>query len=356
MRNSPDSDNTSIDEAIQALANRLPGEWRIEVRREARYSRGQPDVLLEITAPSGERAAVLVRAKSTLTPRQAGFESRQVTGQAEGIGAQRALVIAPYLSDLARDRIRREGANYLDMTGNAHIVLDRPALVIVTQGANKDPSPPRNGVRSLKGPKASRIVRALCDWKPPVGVRELAGRTGADPGYVSRVLQLLETEDLVQRNKRGTVLEVDWQGLIRRWAQDYGVTKSHRKVTCLAPRGLPHFTGALRSYIGRYALTGSLAVPEEASIVSSRAASCYTDDPERAIDMLELRIAETGANVVLLQPFDRLVYERSRTENGLALVALSQCAADLLTGGGREPAAGEALLSWMAENEDAWRD
>src|SRR5437016_6365542 len=48
-----------------------------------------------------------------------------------------------------------------------------------------------------------------------------------------------------------------------------------------------------------------------------------------------------GANVLLLEPFDEVVWERTRDEAGLIRVAVSQCAVDLLTGTGREPAEAE---------------
>jgi hypothetical protein len=79
------------------------------------------------------------------------------------------------------------------------------------------------------------------------------------------------------------------------------------------------------------------------------------ENPERAVGELDLRPADTGANVLLLEPFDQVVWERARNEAGLTRVALSQCCVDLLTGTGREPAEAESLLSWMAENEHAWR-
>ena len=133
------------------------------------------------------------------------------------------------------------------------------------------------------------------------------------------------------------------------------MTKTNRTLASLAPRGLDAFTARLRSYKGRWALTGSLAVPQAASIAPSRVASCYVENPEGVVGTLDLRPAETGANVLLLEPFDEVVWERTRDEAGLIRVAVSQCAVDLLTGTGREPAEAESLLSWMAENEDAWR-
>jgi len=263
--------------------------------------------------------------------------------------------VTRFASELSQDRLRRAGVSYLDLTGNAWISLERPGLLITTQGASKDPSPPPRGVRSLKGAKAARLVRALCDWRPPVGVRDLAKRAGTDPGYTSRVIRLLEDEDLVGRDSTGQVKTVDWQGLLRRWSRDYDVARTNRAAGYLAPRGLPAFIGQLRRYGGVYAVTGSFAVPPASSVAPGRLASCYVQDPERAAEALDLRPVEVGANVLLLEPFDPVVYERSRQESGLTVVAVTQCAVDLLTGTGREPAEAESLLSWMAENEDAWR-
>src|SRR5204863_9708086 len=133
-------------------------------------------------------------------------------------------------SSTTQQRLREAGVAYLDLTGNVCIALDRPALLIQTQGASKDPEPPQRGVKSLKGAKGARLVRALCDWRPPVGVRELARRAGANPGYVTRVLQLLRDEDIVTKDADGTVIDVNWRDLLQRWAQDYQVAKANRAV------------------------------------------------------------------------------------------------------------------------------
>ena len=63
----------------------------------------------------------------------------------------------------------------------------------------------------------------------------------------------------------------------------------------------------------------------------------------------------TAANVVLLEPFDPVVFERTVERDGLRCVAPSQLAVDLLTGPGREPSQGEQMLISMEQNEDAWR-
>ncbi|MHB8300921.1 MAG: hypothetical protein ACYDDW_20730 [Dermatophilaceae bacterium] len=64
---------------------------------------------------------------------------------------------------------------------------------------------------------------------------------------------------------------------------------------------------------------------------------------------------DQGADVVLLRPYDLVVVERLELIDGLHVVAPSQLALDCLSGNGRMPAEGEALLSWMADHEAQWR-
>jgi hypothetical protein len=81
----------------------------------------------------------------------------------------------------------------------------------------------------------------------------------------------------------------------------------------------------------------------------------YCEDIEALADAVGLLPATEGANVVLLRPFDPVVWERTRKEQGLSYVAPSQVAADCLTGSGRMPAEGESLLDWMTASPSSWR-
>jgi hypothetical protein len=81
----------------------------------------------------------------------------------------------------------------------------------------------------------------------------------------------------------------------------------------------------------------------------------YCEDMAPIVDAMDLLPSDEGANVVLLRPFDRVVWDRTATADGVTYVAPSQAAVDCLTGTGRMPAEGEALLTWIAENEWRWR-
>ncbi|MBA2617992.1 MAG: MarR family transcriptional regulator, partial [Rubrobacter sp.] len=214
------------------------------------------------------------------------------------------VLVAPFLSPRTRERLEERGVGYVDLTGNVLLAADSPALFVQAKGAEQDPRREERPARTLKGAKAGRVVRALCDFAPPVGVRELAGRAEIDPGYASRVLALLEKEDLISRERRGPVTDVDWRALIRRWTEDYSLLGSNRTVTYLEPRGLGSLLRKLRGSDLRYAATGSLGSASVAPIAPARLAVLFVDDLEDAAGLLGLRPAEAGANVILAEPFD----------------------------------------------------
>ena len=126
-------------------------------------------------------------------------------------------------------------------------------------------------------------------------------------------------------------------------------------MVALEPRGLTALKKKLRTTKLRYVATGAFAAQRFDPIAPARQAAIYVTDAIEFIDHLDLRETEVGTNVVILEPFDPVVFDRAVDRDGLRCVAPSQLAADLLTGPGREPSQGEHLLKWMENNEHVWR-
>jgi hypothetical protein len=82
----------------------------------------------------------------------------------------------------------------------------------------------------------------------------------------------------------------------------------------------------------------------------------YCERPEALAKEHGLLPSEEAANVILLSPYDQVVWERTSFHNHLTYAAPSQVVVDCLTGNGRMPAEGEALLEWMVNNEASWRE
>ncbi len=123
----------------------------------------------------------------------------------------------------------------------------------------------------------------------------------------------------------------------------------------LSQRSLTSLTARLTKTNTRYAVTDTLTVSELAPVAETRAVIVYVDSIDEAIARLALRVTEKGANVMLIEPEDEGVFEGSVVRGGICVVAVSQAARDLLTSPGRGPAEAEALITWMRENEEAWR-
>lgn len=394
-----------MDDLAAQLSERLPSSWRIETDfwetpdPTLRVRWRTPDYRLTIFPPQGRPVQLAVEVKASLTPKEAFQVASALKAQFRSSNASLGMFQEPdgvllsttFLSERARELLAETGVSYADSTGNVRIAIDDPPLFIQTSGLDKlssqkkwpawvskdvqrDPllwevaglSDPvladrQRMLRSFKGPGAALGIRALVDFRPPYGLRELADQAGVSLGTLSRVLDFAEGERLIEREPRGPITGVDWEGFLRRWATDYSLLRSNRVQVFLEPRGIDALLPRLRSYTGKYAVTGSLAAHTVAPEAPAALAVIYVNSLDSAQE-LGLRATESGGNVMLVQPFPSAQgrqslapFVRTRTIDGLEYVSLSQAVVDLLTSPGRGPAEADALIEWMKANEDAWR-
>ncbi len=354
-----------VDTAISWLQSRLPDDWKVGRQNrhfERTSSLNPPSELnsaIEIQANDNYVKTIAIDVRLSFTPRDAeNLASRNkwtIERLAEDISV---LVVTPWLSERTQDLLFKYGINYLDMAGNALIKLDNPALFLQTQGAKRNPKPTPRGLAKVRGPKAGRLIRLLVDISPPYGVGEIANFTKIGAGYISRLLDSLDREALVERGKGGRVENVAIKGLLEKWAESYEIFRSNNSSYFVSPTG-PEGTLNLLSSLPAdklVAVTGSFAAVRIAPVAAPTILALYCQDISAVAQATDLLPADRGANVVLLNPFDRVVYERTAVGNtNIHYVAPSQAAVDCLTGNGRMPSEGTALIDWMVENESAWR-
>ena len=347
------SAKVQIAAAVAALRERLPKGWQVDVAMAPRTDQGRPDAIITVRSPQGTAADIVVEYKSRLEPANVSTALAQL----ELWPQAQPMVMAPFLSLGVRRLLRESGASWADSTGNFRVALERPAVFVEIEGAAKNPFG-RGGapLKSLKGPGAAAVVRALCDYRPPYSLSQLALRAALPGASVFRVVDLLLKESLVEKaSRRGQIVAVDWAGLLTRWCEDYSVLDSNRVLSALEPRGTDALLGKLRAADRDYALTASAVAVRVAPVAPSRLIIVYAEAPEAMALDLGLTPTDSGANAFLIEPFSPVLMHRTETRDGLCCAALSQVAADLLTSPGRGPAEGEALIAWMREDEDAWR-
>lgn len=314
---------------------------------------------------SGGYSRLLLEAKRDLSPLEARTVfadkvnlMRRLTGQAA------VLVVAPWLSPRTRAELRERGFGYLDLSGNVWLRLSRPTVLIDKEGAQRDPQPRRRtGTAQLAGAKAGRLVRFLVDHRPPYRASEVAAGAGLSQPYVSRLLDALDDQALITRRQR-MIVEVDWRNLLMARAERASLLKLNTASYWIAPQGSDRVLDMLRHQresvggddLGAIAVTGSWAAAEVAPVSVGGQLMLYAASPgewTKALGLLGPR--PSGGDVVLLEPGDPVVFDRTRTVEGLSYVALSQLAVDLLGGTGRMPVEGQAVLDYMQSTENRWR-
>ena len=346
-----------VDAAVQVLTARLPSSWSVEKQPSA-ADPSVSDVIFK--SPNiGTQALVLVEAKNDVTPRDVesllGGPWRRWRKQT---GNHPILVVAPYIGRRVRDLLAEENVSYIDLTGNARITLDYPGVFIETQGAVTDPRASKVRRSALRGAKVGAVVRVLIDAAPPYTGAEIARAAGVNQGYVSRILDTLVDEGLVDRERAGPVAGVDWPRLLRRRAEALDLFRPNGALRYIARQGV----GELLERLRRRApddpaptVTGSFAASRLAPVAAPSVLVVYSMAPRQLEAELELLPAEAGADVVLIRPDNVVAFARSMPEGGIAWAAPSQVAIDCLSGSGRMPSEGEALIEWMQADESRWR-
>ncbi|MFD9703913.1 type IV toxin-antitoxin system AbiEi family antitoxin [Lentzea sp. NPDC059081] len=362
-----------IRAAVRAIRSALPPTWSIEpgeTGAEPGSRRAyRPDGQFVIMAPDGASATVLLECKGVVAPRDVARVAEQLGGYARAAGERgikigALLLVAPFVSPTTREQMsRHDRMGWFDLTGNLRLRVDSPALFLDRAGADRSGfrDPEDRLLKSLRGPAAAKVVLELCDTTVPVGVRDLATRAQVGVASSARVLELLDREAVITRNDDGAVTSVRKRALVDRWARDYKVMTSNEVITALDPRGLSHALASLRDVGSRVVLTGSAAarayLPQGLTAVSPLVSlSLYAEDPIGLMDHLNLKPVERGTNVLVMRPYDDVVFARSRRVEGLDYVAPAQVVVDLLTGPGRSTEEAEQLLAVLESDEAGWKN
>ncbi len=174
------SETTTLRTVEGVLAEQLPSAWTVRlVRAPGRPSGRRRDVTLRVEPWDGVARELTVVVKATLTPLAAVQLVETLDDPAESV------VVAPYLGERTRAVLADRGVSSIDTTGNVRLQVVDPPVFVTAHGADRDPWPDTQPLKTLRGRSAGRAVRALVDFRPPFGVRELAGRADLSPATLA---------------------------------------------------------------------------------------------------------------------------------------------------------------------------
>ncbi|EQD61753.1 hypothetical protein B1B_07538 [mine drainage metagenome] len=332
---------------LAALPRLLPNLRVDEVRREARFGGGRMADLVA-RARSGDVAQELIfEIKSLGEPRMAEQAIMQLRELARMRPSAYPVFAAPYISERAREICKREGVGYLDLVGNAFLQFG--SVLVDRTGADSRPMEKR-GLRTLFAPKATRVVRALL--QAPEGtttITKLAQACSMSPAGVYLVVDLLDKKGFVERGENRNITLREPDRLLREWAKNWTWEKSqvsyYFSFDKTAEQIMEKVNTAARKLGLRYAYTGMAGASYVAPFVRYAQVAFYLEKgQEELVKELDLRPAPTGANVLILSPYDRGVFDGIREIRGANVVSDVQLFVDLFTFPARGEEQAEAVF------------
>lgn len=302
------------------------------------------DLSFDVTA-NGTRWKLLVEVKSSGEPRIARGAIQRILATAPKGEGQYGVLAAPYIGEETQKICKQAGVGFIDLAGNCRLVFDK---IFVERRGFPKPEAERRPLRSLFSPKASRILRVLYEApKQPWQVQRLAREARVSLGLAAKVKQRLLDLEYGLEEPEGVRLAKP-EELLKAWAASIA-SRKRTAVGLYAAGDLPEIEEALRTYCTTnaipYAFTQFSGASRVAPFTRYTRASAYVGaDPQTFAAKLGWKLVDTGANLVLLWPFDEGVLYGARMISEDRVVSDVQLYLDLIDSKGRGEEAAIAIL------------
>jgi hypothetical protein len=348
-----------LEETIRRLAEELPRSipalsWG-ELRRNGNLGGNSIDLIAKPRI-GGLTKTILFEVKSIGEPRMA----EQAIGELRRLARSRPdaylVFAAPYISERAREICKSEGVGYVDLVGDVYLQFGS-VLVDRVSGAGR-PIEKRNQ-RSLFAPKATRVVRALLEAPDEAtSITKLAKACSMSPAGVYLAVSLLESKGFVNRGEKRTIRVVDPKQLLLDWAKYSTVERSKVRRYFSFEKDPGRLIKNISEAAGRsgrtYAFTGMAGASMVAPFTRYDDVWLYAGEgtEKRLVKDLDLRPVSSGANVVILDPYDEGVFMGAQEIRGSRVVSNVQLFVDLYT----YPARGQEQAEQLLEKAIKFRE
>jgi hypothetical protein len=337
---------------LKDILEKIPFLKTISIEREQQGA----DFLVNL-AIDNKKAVLIVEVKNNGQPRIAREAINQLIRYRDSYPNAYCVFMAPYISPQAAEICLKDGVGYADYAGNCYLSFGQ---VYIEQKGRPNPFKTRRDLTSLYSPKASRVLRVLMNnpgktWK----TQDLAKEARVSLGQVANVKKLLlDREWITKRN--GFSLSEPWV-LLTEWSSAYTYRKNKIR-NFYSLRSIPDIESDLAKLCNEkgieYALTGFSGGARLAPAVRySRAMAYVSNSREDVALLLNLKEVESGANVMLLDPYDEGVFYGRQVIDDISIVSPVQIYLDLKSYRGRGEEAAEVLLrdvikpKWSNKNQ-----
>ena len=314
--------------------------------KELRSSRQKADFLIEVGIPgkkTANRFACEIIAEGF--PKYLRLAAGQLKTVQQNDKSLYPVIVAPYISDEGRKICREEGIGFFDLSGNCLLAFN--GTYIEVKG-NPNRFPTERKLTSIFKGKSSRIPRVLLlqpdrRWT----MRELSKEASLSLGLVFKVITRLEDLDVIVRQDTGVQLTKP-ADLLDRWRKEY----SYRLNDIVSVYSLndkiqneKSIADECRRLDMLYALTLFSGASRVAPFTRYNQTFAFVDDPLLLAETLSWKPVDSGANILLLKPYDEGVYYGSQQKDRITIASSIQLYLDLYNYKGRGEEQAEFLRS-----------
>ena len=254
------------------------------------------------------------------------------------------LIIAPYVGTLGREICKEQDINFVDLSGNAYIKIDK---VLIDRWGRENKFKQKRSLKSIFSSKSTWVVRELLDkpkrtWK----LQELANASNVSIGHVYKVIDKMDRQGLIER-EWGSVTLIKPGDLLDLWRAVYSIDELIMKGYYCPYEKRNDLFNKLRNINKEwYALTMGAGASVISPFVRSTDTHMYTRDKEIMITALDLTPVEFGGNVYLIDPPDEGYMRIIQRQDGLRIVSNIQLYLDLYF----YPKRGQEQADYLREN------
>ena len=307
-------------------------------------SKDMPD-FQAIVNGEGFKQIVYLEMKTLGTPKSTREAVNLLVRRTQNEPASYGIFIAPYIASRSAAICKESGIGYVDLSGNCSIAFRQ---IFIKREKSGNQFPFKTGLSSIYSPKSERILRVLLvfpyrTWK----AIDLAKEAQVSLGMITQVSKKLIEEEWLKKTSQGISL-TNPENLLADWSNNYtikrNVLNNYYSLKPLEDLEIEIADTCIKMNIP-YALTGFSASKRLAPMVRGQRAMIYVSrDIDEVTQKVGLKPVESGANFILIQPYDDGVFWNAKSIGDLEVTDPVQVYLDLKHYPGRGEEAADFLF------------
>jgi hypothetical protein len=333
----------SVEKKLKEILREIPAISIIKTATNVKISSSfLADIKLEISI-NNKRKIIIVEIKSVGEPRYIRSAVQQLSFYlTKNIDAY-GVIAAPYISEKTSEICKEANIGYLDFSGNCFLAFD---AIYIKKENFKSVISAKKEAKSLFSKKTSRILRVLLTNPEKVWTQmNLSHEAIVSLGLANRIIKKLYNMEYVDFDQNRKILFKNPSKFLDLWRENYSYIDNGVKGL-YSPLSYEEFEDRLTKYMfkkskDRYAFTLFSGAALIAPFVRSKQTFFYfSGNLEHLKKEFEIKPVSSGANIIILTPYDEGVYYGTQKVKERNVVSNIQLYLDLYNykGRGREQA------------------